>query len=94
MQYSLGLYALLTLIVNGSTHELRIKYSVAECNPVMQVKKPVEGKENKLDTRCAVPKRRSVKRFRSPGLDDASPGKYNYKVFKHCQGFQGSQCCV
>jgi hypothetical protein len=66
------------LIVNNLECKLRIKYSVAERNPVMQVKKPVEGKENKLDARCAVPNRRSVKRFRSPGLDDASPGKYSF----------------
>ncbi|GFG36436.1 hypothetical protein Cfor_00679, partial [Coptotermes formosanus] len=57
------------LILNGK----ELTPDKYECNPVMQVKKPVEGKENKLDTRCAVPKRRSVKRFRSPGLDDASP---------------------
>ncbi|PNF16216.1 Maternal embryonic leucine zipper kinase, partial [Cryptotermes secundus] len=43
-----------------------------ERNPVIRVKKPMEGKENKGDTRGAVPNRRSVKRFRSPGLDDAA----------------------
>jgi hypothetical protein len=93
MHYSLGLYVVLT-VVNDLECKLRINCSVAESNPVMKVKKPVEGKENKLDARGAMPNRRSIKRFRSPGLDDASPGKYSYKVFKHCQGIQGSQCCI
>jgi hypothetical protein len=93
MHYSLGLYFVLT-VVNNLECKLRINCSVTECNPVMKVKKPGEGKENKLDARSAVPNRRSIKRFRSPGLDDASPGKYSYKVFKHCQGIQGSQCCI
>ena len=80
MHYSLGLFVVLT-IVNDLECKLRIKCSVAECNPVMKVKKPVEGKENKLDAVGAMPNRRSIKRFRSPGLDNASPGKYSYKVF-------------
>jgi hypothetical protein len=76
MHYSLDLYVVLT-VVNNLECKLRINCSVAESNPVMKVKKPVEGKENKLDARGAVPNRRSIKRFRSPGLDDASPGKYS-----------------
>jgi len=78
--------------VNNLECKLRINCSVAECNPVMKVNKPVEGKENKLNARGAVPNRRSIKRFRSPGLDDASPGKYSCKVFKHCPGIQRSHC--
>jgi hypothetical protein len=73
MHYSLSLYAVLT-VVNHLGCKLRINCFVAECNPLMKVKKPVEGKENNLDARGAMPSRRSIKRFRSPGLDDASPG--------------------
>lgn len=67
-----------TLVMNNFKCKLGVKYFIAEHNPVIRVKKPVEGKENKGDTRGAVPNRRSVKRFRSPGLDDAaSPGEYS-----------------
>jgi hypothetical protein len=59
-------------------YKLRVKYSLAGYKPVIQVKKPVEGKENNLDTRDDTPNQRSVKRFRSPGLDDnVSPGEYS-----------------
>jgi len=85
MHYSLGLYVVLT-IVNNLECKLRINCSVAECNPAMKVNKPAEGKENKLNPRGAMPNRRSIKRFRSPGLDDASPGKYSYKVLSTVQG--------
>lgn len=38
---------------------------------------------------------RSVKRFRSPGLDDtASPGEYSSEVCKHFQGIRESKCCI
>lgn len=79
---------MLTWIVNNSECKLRMKYSIAECYPIIQVKKPVEGKENKLHARGATPNRRSTKRFRSPGLDDASSGEYSYKDFPHFQGTQ------
>jgi hypothetical protein len=64
--------------MNNLECKLGLNYFIAEYNPAVQVKKPVEGKENKGNARGALPDRRSVKRFRSPGLDDAaSPGEYN-----------------
>jgi hypothetical protein len=67
-----------TLFMNDFKCKLRLNYFITENNPAIRVKKPVEGKENKVNTRSAVPNRRSVKRFRSPGLEDtASPGEYS-----------------
>lgn len=62
---------------------------IAECYPVIHG----EGKENKLETRGGTPNRRSVKRFRSPGLHDtASPGEYSSEVFKHFKEIQEIVC--
>jgi hypothetical protein len=84
-----------TLVTNYFKCKLGVKYFIAEYNPVIRVKKPGEGKENKVDTRGAVPNRRSVKRFRSPGLDDAaSPGEYSCKVCKHFHKVQETESCV
>jgi hypothetical protein len=72
------------LVINNLECKLREHFYVAECNPVIQIKKLGDGKENKLDTRGGTPNRRSVKRFRSPGLHDtASPGEYSCEVSKH-----------
>jgi hypothetical protein len=64
--------------MNDFKCKLGLNDFIAENNPAIQVKKPVEGKKHKINTRSAVPNRRSVKRFRSPGLEDtASPGEYS-----------------
>jgi hypothetical protein len=81
--------------MNNLKCKLEVDYFIAEYNPVIRVKKPVEGKENKIDARGAVPNRRSGKRFRSPGLDDiASPGEYICSVCKRFHRFQETECCV
>ncbi|KDR18291.1 Maternal embryonic leucine zipper kinase [Zootermopsis nevadensis] len=59
-------------LVSSCWMHLLLKFYITECSPVIQIKKPGEGKENERDARAGAPNRRSVKRFRSPGLHDAA----------------------